>query len=52
MSAFDILKNHIAEQAQAQEAEEPVVDEAQTALPLNEPAEPTVNEVAPTEAKP
>lgn len=42
MSAFDILKNHIAEQAQAQEVEEPVVDEAQTALPLNEPAEPPV----------
>jgi hypothetical protein len=47
MSAFDILKNHIAEQAQAQEVEEPVVDEAQTTLPLNEPAEPVVNEAKP-----
>lgn len=38
MDAFDILKKAVAEQAQ--EAEEPVVDEAQTTLPLNEPAEP------------
>ena len=45
MSAFDILKKHIAEQEQAQEAEEPVVDEAQTTLPLNEPAEPVVTTV-------
>jgi len=43
MSAFDILKKHIAEQEErAQEAEEPVVDEAQTSLSAFEPAEPTV----------